>query len=493
MGGEEPVDTRPVRSPRSIFVVGAVVAVSTALLVAALVLHARTAALLDEAYPLYLGDVWVAVVMPPLGAWLWSRGAARTVAVVLLVQASLSVCGFAGELAAYDVALDGQLGDGGAAAAWLASFTWAPYLLLPTLLPLLYPTGRPPGRWGTAVGGLVVGALGLAAVAAALTPGEVVHRPGVTNPLGIAGDSLVAAGDAALGLIVLVGVPVCVLSCVLRAARRTGSATVHRVGVVAAASVLLYAAILTQDLLAYPWNDLWVAAAFSCLALAIVVSDHDAQMQRAWLADTERAAAVREEERRRVRADLHDGLGPELAGISLSLAGLSMDVRDDAVRAQLQGLRGDLSKAVGEVRRIVDGLRPAVLDELGLRGALSARAERLRAAGYLVDLDLDGARQLPHATEVAAYRIADEAVANAIHHAEASRLVLRCRHDADVFTMAVEDNGRGVVGRREGGVGMDSMRDRAREVGGALTIGVAAGGGTLVQLVVPAASTGLAP
>jgi signal transduction histidine kinase len=482
-------------SRRSELVVWVVPVVSTAMIVAALVLHARTAALMSGAYPLYLADLWVAVLMPPLGAWLWSRGGSRAVAVVLLLQAMLAVCGFTGELAAYDVAAGGDLSAAGSVAAWLASFTWAPYLLVPTLVPLLYPRGRDVGRAARTVAALVIVALSVAAVVASLAPGEVSDRPGVTNPLGVAGDTVVALGEGSMVAIVLAGIPVAVVLVVLRAVRRSQQERLHRVGVVAAAAALLAVSIFTQDLLPYPWNDVWVAVAFTGLAAAVVFSEHEAALQRAWRAEVDRAAAIREEERRRVRADLHDGLGPELAGLSLGLAAVSRDVDDAAVRAQLQELRGGLSTAVAEVRRIVDGLRPSALHERGLRGALAARAERLRMAGYVVDLDLGPAdgHPLPSPVEVAAFRIADEALTNVVRHAAAQRVRVRCSTEDAVLTLCVEDDGRGTATAAGPGVGLPSMRARAAEVGGEVTVDAGEYGGTRVRLLVPTHGEGGGP
>ncbi len=461
-------------------VVWMVPVVSTAMLVAGLVLHARTAALDRAAYPLYLADVWVAVIMVPLGAWLYSRGAPRGMVTVLLLQGSLSVCGFTGELAAYDVASDGTLSGVGAAAAWISTFTWAPYLLLLTWLPLLWPDGHLPPRWGHALLGVVLSLLGIAAVAAALRPGPVADRPGVVNPLGVDSTVLTAVGEACLAFVVLVMMPLCVGTAVARAVRR------HEGTSVAVAFVVLAAAVLTQSLLAYPWNDIVVAAAFTLVAGALVAAEQRAGLLRAWRADAQRATRVRDEERRRVRLDLHDGLGPELAGISLGLTAVSLDVDDSRVRAELTQLRDDLGNAVSEVRRIVDGLRPATLAERGLVGALESRAERLAAAGFTVELDLrlDGVSLEPE-TEVAAFRVADEALSNAVRHSGADTLTVRGHVVGREVIVEIADDGNGQVRQAAEGLGLQSMHARARSVGAVLTLQSDPAAGTRVRFVVP--------
>ena len=139
--------------------------------------------------------------------------------------------------------------------------------------------------------------------------------------------------------------------------------------------------------------------------------------------------AAREDERRRIRRDLHDGLGPALAGITAALEGLEEVGRTDpgAAAAALPELRAQARAAVGDVRRLVDGLRPPALDELGLAGALREELRRLeRSTGVRCTLDApDRLPPLPAAVEVAALRIALEATTNAVRHA--ARDVLRRR------------------------------------------------------------------
>lgn len=456
--------------------------------VATLVLHARTAALLAEAYPLYLADLWVALVMPPLGAWLWTRGAARPVAAVLLLQALLAVGAFTGELAAYVVAAGGEVTGLVAVAAWLSTFTWTPYLLLPTLVPLLHPGLRELGRPSRLLAAVVVAVVGAVAVVAAIAPADDSSAPVVANPLEVAPGWLTTLGQVAMGGVVLVAMPLAVLAAVVGAVRRARTgATPSRL--VPGAAVVLALAILTQDTFPYPWNDMWVAVAFTGLAAALLVDEQARDLRRTLELEAARERAVRDAERDRLRADLHDGLGPELAGISLGLAALSRDVDDPEVREGLLRLRTCVADSVTEVRRLVDGLAPGTLDLLGLGGALARRAARLREAGLTVDLELDlGEAPVRAPVAAACVRVADEAATNVVRHAGAHRVRLACAVREGTLHLEVADDGRGPgPARRDGGVGIDSMRERARDVDGCLQVSPGEQGGTVVGLVVPGA------
>jgi signal transduction histidine kinase len=203
----------------------------------------------------------------------------------------------------------------------------------------------------------------------------------------------------------------------------------------------------------------------------------------------ERLVGAREEERRRLRRDLHDGLGPLLGGVSLGLAGVRHRLRRDPAAAEqmLNRLEDQLQAASGEIRRLVDGLRPPSLDELGLVPALRERAARFGhgPAGLSVTVEgPDALPALPAATEVAAYRIALEALTNAARHAHARHCVLRLAVDR-ALELQVCDDGRGIPDAHRAGVGLASMRQRAREVGGTCTVDPEPGGGTRVTARLP--------
>lgn len=200
----------------------------------------------------------------------------------------------------------------------------------------------------------------------------------------------------------------------------------------------------------------------------------------------QRIVAAREEERRRLRRDLHDGLGPTLAGIGLGLSVARSTDDRTAVDALLDELASEAATAVVDVRRLVEDLRPPALDELGLLGALRQHVERVdhRDACHVTvcGSSLDG---LPAAVEVAAYRIAMEALTNTLRHAGASRCRLDLQLDRGALTVAVHDDGAGLPEQRREGVGMTAMRERATELGGSLSVRPAADGGTTVLARLP--------
>ena len=191
---------------------------------------------------------------------------------------------------------------------------------------------------------------------------------------------------------------------------------------------------------------------------------------------------AREEERRRIRRELHDGLGSALAGIALTLeaARNSPDDVDDLI----EGARDQTHAAVVDVRRIVRDLRPPALDDLGLVEAMRAHAERLSPLQvvFAVDPDLPA---LPAAIEAALYRIACEALTNVVRHARARSCRLVLGIEEREILLAVEDDGAGYDASADAGVGLRSMRERTAELGGTFTIGPAAGRGTALEVRLP--------
>lgn len=195
--------------------------------------------------------------------------------------------------------------------------------------------------------------------------------------------------------------------------------------------------------------------------LAVVV--HAVDLTAALRAERGRAVEVAASERARLRRDLHDGLGPSLSGVGMGLEALQSRLGDDELVVRL---REEVRSAVEEVRRILDDLRPAALDEAGLVRALQRRGEQLRSSGLLVRVaGPDGPLDVDPAVEAAAYRIADEALANVVRHARATRCLVDVHVDG-VLRVAVTDDGRGVPAQRDGGVGLPSMRARAEQLGG---------------------------
>ncbi|MFI6479817.1 histidine kinase [Nonomuraea sp. NPDC050663] len=192
----------------------------------------------------------------------------------------------------------------------------------------------------------------------------------------------------------------------------------------------------------------------------------------------ERIRVTREQERRRLARELHDGLGPALTGVVMML--------DAARHAPAPGLleraQEELRGAVVSVRSLVAGLRPPVLDDLGLEGALREAAD---VPGLEVDLEVADAGDLPPQVELAAYRIVLEALTNVRRHAGATRAVVRLSRQDGVLRVRVDDDGAGVSPSAAPGIGLTSMRERATEVGGAWTVQPRPGGGTSVEALLP--------
>jgi signal transduction histidine kinase len=200
----------------------------------------------------------------------------------------------------------------------------------------------------------------------------------------------------------------------------------------------------------------------------------------------EQLVLAREEARRRLRRDLHDGLAPTLAAAGLIAAtAADLSVRDPQRSGRLLGeLQGTLRGAVGDIRAMVDDLGPPALDELGLVQALRARSSDL---AQVVAVDVSGPDHLPPlpaAVEVAAFRICQEAFMNVIKHSGARHVLVTIGVDKGL-SLVVEDDGVGLGNRGPAGVGLASMRERAAELGGRCTIEDRTAGGTTVSAWFP--------
>ncbi|WP_346623702.1 sensor histidine kinase [Blastococcus montanus] len=212
----------------------------------------------------------------------------------------------------------------------------------------------------------------------------------------------------------------------------------------------------------------------------------------------ERLVLSREEERRRLRRDLHDGLGPTLAGLTLRVDTARNTVGSDpAVDRALLELRDDVQEAIADVRRVVEDLRPAALDDLGLAGAVRALARRMSAGDLRVVVEgCPCVPSLPAATEVAVYRITQEAVTNAVRHAGPAARCVRVQiatSSEGSLTVSVEDDGSGRGGPSSPagrGNGLSTMREWAEELGGELVVANRPDGGTVVRASLPVAAHG---
>ncbi len=200
--------------------------------------------------------------------------------------------------------------------------------------------------------------------------------------------------------------------------------------------------------------------------------------------------AAREEERRRLRRDLHDGLGPQLASQTLTLdAARKLMPRDPATAdASLDDLRGHIQAAVADIRRLVYALRPPALDDLGLAFAVRQVASDYQRAGLAIAVEApDALPPLPAAVELAAYRIAQEALTNVVRHAAATVCTIRLAVDPQTATLhvSVVDNGAGLPSNLRPGVGLASIRERATELGGTCAMESDPRGGTRILVSLP--------
>ena len=207
----------------------------------------------------------------------------------------------------------------------------------------------------------------------------------------------------------------------------------------------------------------------------------------------ERLIMAREEERRRLRRDLHDGLGPQLASLTLTVAAARELLRSDtaAVDQLLGELAAHTQAAVADVRRVVYDLRPPALDDLGLILALREQAARYGQAGLQITVDApERLPPLPAAVEVAAYRIVQEALTNVVRHAGARSCQVRLTL-ADTLGIEIGDDGVGLPASVRPGVGLHSMRERAAELGGACRVESWPGGGTCLRAWLPLEQEGV--
>lgn len=202
----------------------------------------------------------------------------------------------------------------------------------------------------------------------------------------------------------------------------------------------------------------------------------------------DRVLHVRHEERRLLRRELHDGLGPALAGVGLGLAAVRRKVERDpsAASALLAELEAEVLRRTEDVRMVSRSLLPPELDAGDLAGAIRTLAARFENQ-FAVSCDLDGSVALGTRGQVAVYHVVAEALVNAHRHAAPQHVQVRVEGRADGSVIAeITDDGRGLAPDRRPGVGTRSMRERAAELGGEVTIGPAASGtGTTVRVRLP--------
>lgn len=228
------------------------------------------------------------------------------------------------------------------------------------------------------------------------------------------------------------------------------------------------------------------------LARHIAVAAHAAALTRDLQRSRESLVIALEEERRRIRRDLHDGLGPALAGVAFGLDAARNTLRRDPVAtdAALAEMKGEVQASITDVRRLVYDLRPPALDQLGLVPALEEYAARLaERSAFDISVSAPPLPPLPAAVEVAAYRITTEALTNAVRHSRGRRGSVAIDVCDALLRLEVTDDGVGVPSRRTAasrvGVGLTAMVERAAELGGRCRVQQRAGGGTSVIAELP--------
>ncbi|MDQ3793410.1 MAG: sensor histidine kinase, partial [Actinomycetota bacterium] len=229
-------------------------------------------------------------------------------------------------------------------------------------------------------------------------------------------------------------------------------------------------------------------------AHAALMTDEALRLSADLQRSRERLVEAREEERRRLRRDLHDGLGPQLSSQALTIDAVRALMRrdPDAAEELLLDLKAEAQDAVTDIRRLVYGLRPPALDDLGLLGALRESAAQYGAKGLRISLEApESLPPLSAAVEVAAYRIAQEALTNVARHAGARTCTVSLAIEkTGVLCIEVRDDGRGIPDPQahsavRAGVGLTSMRERATELGGSLVVEPLPEGGTRVRARLP--------
>jgi signal transduction histidine kinase len=223
------------------------------------------------------------------------------------------------------------------------------------------------------------------------------------------------------------------------------------------------------------------------LARQAGIAAHAVLLTRDLQRSRERLVTAREEERRRLRRDLHDGLGPQLAGVTLKLDAARNLLNHDPAAANtlLAELKTQTQTAIADIRRLVYDLRPPALDDLGLVSALREQISQYEYQQLNITIDAPSdLPPLPAAIEVAAYRIAQEAITNIVRHANARTCIVSLGI-SNGLCLDIRDDGCGLPEKPRFGVGLSSMRERAAELGGRCEIGQAPGGGTCVAAWLP--------
>lgn len=363
-------------------------------------------------------------------------------------------------------------------AQWVVS--WMILIELPLLgaFVQLFPSGRPTGRWRRyLVFSMVAGALGLVAAAIEALP--------------TASSSLSSAAGAVMIPLLAFTAIGCVVPLVARF-RQSVEGERRAVGFVAAVvvtSLVVPGAVAGGGESGEVFGQVFTAVMIAVVT-AVILSNRiwgSAPMLRRSL---HHAVNATDAERRRIRAELHDGVGAGLTSVRMKIDAAKhlIDSRPERAAEMLGLASAEVGTLVQDVRRMVEGIRPAVLDHVSVFDALDARARELSdGAAIVIKVDRMDDLQLTPAAETALYRIVNEALTNVVRHAHASRCDVRFATTPDSLVAEVIDNGVGTGPSEPGrhGVGLSSMAVRANEVGGFVTAGPLSGRGFSVTATLP--------
>jgi two-component system sensor histidine kinase UhpB len=195
-----------------------------------------------------------------------------------------------------------------------------------------------------------------------------------------------------------------------------------------------------------------------------------------------RSITAVEAERLRLSRELHDGVGQSIGAVALTLARL--EARTGASAETTEGARL-VDGALQELRRVLQGLRPSALDDLGLTPAIDALAAEVRNAGLEVAIDLPPLPRLSPEVEHTCYRLAQEALSNVVRHSGAKHVRILVRQSPSELVLEVEDDGRGFSPTADLGMGLVGARERAAAISGVVTVKSDPSQGTRLRAVLP--------
>ncbi len=367
---------------------------------------------------------------------------------------------------------------------------WAALSLIVVEVPVLgailqlFPTGRPLEGWrGYLVATMAAGVVGVVAATVEALP------DGVADP------SRPVAGAATIPFLAVAGLGGIVpLAVRLRRTVESERRAVAMLLAIAATGIVIPGLVALGGSSAEVAAQVFTAGEIAFVSVAVL-------RYRVWglapmmRGSLHRVVSATDAERRRMRAELHDGVGAGLTAVRLKVDAAHRIVGERPERAgeMLASASTDLGSLVDDVRRMLDGLRPAVLDRLGLAAALRLRADELSATapGLSIVVDDPGVTgRLGPGADTAVYRLVTEALNNVVRHSGATRCVVTFRDVAGEVVVEVVDDG---AGRSDGasvrdGVGLSSMAARAAEVGGYVVAGPGPSRGFQVRAVIPGAT-----